>query len=127
MPEPRAVECLARVARRLVRASIVVAIMAAILGGAALVRSYQYYSQIVDARLAGGYLTSRPGLYAAPRVLQVGQKLSREKLVNALRRAGYLETSASNVWSGSFIAGERRLTLAGRRQSKAAGLGARWI
>src|SRR6185503_19029246 len=50
-----------------------------------------------------GYLTSRPGLYAAPRVLQPGQKLSREKLITALRRAGYLETNASNVWSGSFI------------------------
>src|SRR6185369_17178503 len=53
-------------------------------------------------RLATGYLTSRPGLYAAPRVLEAGQKLSREKLVAVLRRAGYLETSASDVWSGSF-------------------------
>jgi penicillin-binding protein 1B len=106
VPEPRAVDWLARVARRLVRASIVVVIMASILGGEALVRSYKYYSQIIDARLAGGYLTSRPGLYAAPRVLQVGQKLSREKLITVLRRAGYLETSASNVWSGSFVASE---------------------
>jgi penicillin-binding protein 1B len=106
VPEPRAVEWLVRVARRLVRASIVVAIMATIVSGEALVRSYKYYSQIIEARLASGYLTSRPGLYAAPRVLQVGQKLSREKLIKALRRAGYLETSASNVWSGSFIGSE---------------------
>jgi penicillin-binding protein 1B len=120
VPEPGAVEWLARVARRLVRASIVVVIMASVLGGEALVRSYKYYSQIIDARLASGYLTSRPGLYAAPRVLQVGQKLSREKLITVLRRAGYLETSASNVWSGSFIAGESAIDVqpgrSGRKQ-----------
>jgi penicillin-binding protein 1B len=68
----------------------------------AMMRSYNYYSRIVDARLANGYLTSRPGLYAAPRVLQVGQKLSQEKLLNILRRAGYVESSASDIWSGSF-------------------------
>jgi hypothetical protein len=103
VPEPRAVEWLARAGRRLIKLSVVVMIMTLILGGEALLRSYKYYSQIIDARLATGYLTSRPGLYAAPRVLQAGQKLSPEKLINALRRAGYLETSASNVWSGSFI------------------------
>jgi penicillin-binding protein 1B len=35
-------------------------------------------------------------------VLEAGQKLSREKLTVVLRRAGYLETNASDVWSGSF-------------------------
>src|SRR6476660_3741495 len=85
------------------RIAVLVIIAAAVIGADALVRSYRYYSQIIDARLASGYLTSRPGLYTAPRVLQAGQKLSREQLVNALRRAGYLETRASNVWNGSFI------------------------
>ncbi|HEV2834765.1 MAG TPA: PBP1A family penicillin-binding protein [Pyrinomonadaceae bacterium] len=103
VPEPRVVEWLASVSRRLIRLSVVVSLVALILGGEATVRSYNYYSQIIDARLASGYLTSRPGMYAAPRVLQAGQKLSIEKLVIALRRAGYLETSASNVWSGSFV------------------------
>ena len=76
--------------------------LALIVGGDSLVRSYKYYSRMIDARLAHGYLTSRPGLYAAPRVLEPGQKLSQEKLVNILRRAGYLESAASDVWSGSF-------------------------
>jgi transcription-repair coupling factor (superfamily II helicase) len=67
-----------------------------------MMHSYGYYSRIVDARLAHGYLTSRPGLYAAPRVLQAGQKLSQEKLLSILRRAGYVESEASDVWSGSF-------------------------
>ncbi|HEY8411214.1 MAG TPA: hypothetical protein VIK76_07425, partial [Pyrinomonadaceae bacterium] len=106
MPDARAVEWLAQVSRSLIRLSVFAVLVAAPLGGDALVRSYNYYSQIIDARLASGYLTSRPGLYAAPRVLQPGQKLSRDKLVSILRRAGYLETSASNVWSGSFVASE---------------------
>lgn len=90
------------VRRRCVRLGLVLFAIVFALAADALVRSYNFYSQIIDARLATGYLTSRPGLYAAPRVLQAGQKLSPEKLVNALRRAGYIETNASNVWSGSF-------------------------
>jgi penicillin-binding protein 1B len=84
---------------RLVCAVLAVALIA---GGDALLSSYKYYSRIIDARLATGYLTSRPGLYAAPRSLQAGQKLSRAELVTALRRAGYVRSEGSNVWSGSF-------------------------
>lgn len=87
---------------RFVRLAAVLLIIALAIGANAFARSYQYYSQIIDARLASGYLTSRPGLYAAPRVLQAGQKITREKLVAALRRAGYVETKASDAWSGSF-------------------------
>ena len=90
------------VRRRFIRLGLALFIIGFAIAADALLRSYTYYSRIIDARLATGYLTSRPGLYAAPRVLQTGQKLSREKLVNALRRAGYIETNASNVWSGSF-------------------------
>ncbi|HET6890988.1 MAG TPA: PBP1A family penicillin-binding protein, partial [Pyrinomonadaceae bacterium] len=49
-----------------------------------------------------GYLTSRPGLYAAPRTIRVGQGYSRDDLVSVLRRAGYVESEASQIWSGSF-------------------------
>lgn len=87
-------------------APIVIVLSFAVLAfaGDAVVRSYVHHAQIIDARLATGYLTSRPGLYAAPRVLQMGQKFSVEKLVTTLRRAGYLESTASGVWSGSFTA-----------------------
>ena len=88
--------------RGLVRLGLVSFIIALAIGADVLVRSYTYYSQIIDARLASGYLTSRPGLYAAPRVLQAGQKLSAGRLITILRRAGYTESKASNVWSGSF-------------------------
>ena len=86
----------------IVRTLLGLCALSVIAAGDSLFRSYKYYSRIIDARLAHGYLTSRPGLYAAPRVLQVGQKLSQEKLVNVLRRAGYVESTASDVWSGSF-------------------------
>jgi penicillin-binding protein 1B len=73
-----------------------------IVGGDSLLSSYKYYSRIIDARLASGYLTSRPGLYAAPRRIQSGQKLPPADLIRALRRAGYVESEGSNVWSGTF-------------------------
>jgi penicillin-binding protein 1B len=77
-------------------------VIALALGGDSLLSSYKYYSRIIDARLASGYLTSRPGLYAAPRLLRPGQKLSQTDLIVALRRAGYVKSEGSNVWSGSF-------------------------
>ena len=100
LPDPRRI----RVKRRFVRLGLVLLLTACAIAADGIASSYRYYSQIIDARLASGYLTSRPGLYAAPRVLAAGQKLSREKLVAVLRRAGYLETNASDVWSGSFCA-----------------------
>ena len=90
--------------RRIVRLGLVFLLMAAAIAADALASSYRYYSQIIDARLATGYLTSRPGLYAAPRVLEAGQKLTPAKLIAILQRAGYVESCAcaSDVWSGSF-------------------------
>ena len=103
---------------RCVRVGLVLLVIASTIGVGALIRSYRFYSQIIDARLASGYLTSRPGLYAAPRVLQTGQKLSREKLVAALRRAGYLESKASDVWSGSFTVSDAAIDIRPGRASK---------
>ncbi|HKS26649.1 MAG TPA: PBP1A family penicillin-binding protein [Pyrinomonadaceae bacterium] len=90
-----------RARRILFRSAIALAVlMTASL--AFLIYSYISYSKIVDDRLASGYLTSRAGIYAAPRSLRTGQALSRDRLVELLRRAGYVETDASDVWSGSF-------------------------
>ena len=84
-----------------------------------LIYSYISYSRIVDARLANGYLTSRAGIYAAPRTLRTGQTLKRDGLVALLRRAGYLESEASDVWSGSFTAQENVVEIHPRRVSAA--------
>ncbi len=77
--------------------------------------SYNHYAGLVDARLRSGYLTSRAGIYAAPRTLRAGQTISRDALVELLRRAGYIETSASDVWSGSFTAREDAIEIRPRR------------
>lgn len=91
--------------RRLIIQSIIASLVIALgLGITFLILSYVSYSKIVDARLANGYLTSRAGIYAAPRTLRAGQTLSRDGLVELLRRAGYIEMNASDVWSGSFTA-----------------------
>lgn len=90
-----------RARRILLRSSVIAAVLLTV-SLAFLIYSYISYSKIVDDRLASGYLTSRAGIYAAPRTLRTGQSLSRDRLVELLRRAGYVETNASDVWSGSF-------------------------
>ncbi len=88
-----------RVAFRLIASLVAIA---AIVGFGTLLRSYNYYAKLIDARLATGYLTSRPGIYAAPRVLRLGQGLSPDQLALTLRRAGYVEKEGSDLWSGTF-------------------------
>jgi len=74
--------------------------------------SYSSYAQIIDERLARGYLTSRAGLYAAPRKLRVGQKISRDGLTALLKRAGYVEgETASAAWNGSFLIKENAIEI----------------
>jgi penicillin-binding protein 1B len=82
------------------------AIVLVLIGLAAgFVHTYRSYARIVDERLARGYLSSRAGIYAAPRTLRAGQKYSPVQLSQALRRAGYIESdAASEVWNGSFAA-----------------------
>ena len=86
-------------ALRVLAALVVVAVISA---AALFAYLYSHYSKIVDARLASGYLTSRAGVYAAPRTLRAGQRLTPERLAEALRRAGYVEGEASRVWNGRF-------------------------
>lgn len=95
-------------------------ILAAVAGADSLVRSYKYYSRLIDARLASGYLTSRPGIYAAPRSIRSGQKLSIENITGLLRRAGYVQVSNNDVWSGTFAATNKSVTIKPARSKKGA-------
>lgn len=103
-------------------------VIALVVGGDTLLRSYKYYSRIIDARLASGYLTSRPGLYATARTIQFGQKISRPALLDTLRRAGYIDSEtgsasanaspiANIVWNGSFSQTERAIEIRPARRS----------
>jgi penicillin-binding protein 1B len=94
---------LAKAQSRKVRITIATLLLALISLGVFLIHSYRSYAKIVDERLARGYLTSRAGIYAAPRTLRAGQQFSPGGLAAALRRAGYVESEdASEVWNGSF-------------------------
>src|SRR2546422_5642402 len=101
---PAPIKARARKRRRLVARTLLTSFIISLVSASTfLVASYRSYAKIVDARLAHGYLTSRAGIYAAPRVLRPGQKFSRDQLVAVLRRAGYVESvDASEVWNGSF-------------------------
>ena len=92
-----------RVFRHTMRIAVVVCAVATVSLSILLIRSYRSYARLIDERLTHGYLTSRAGIYAAPRTLRPGQKLTRDGLAVALRRAGYVESEAvSEVWNGSF-------------------------
>jgi penicillin-binding protein 1B len=90
----------------------VLAVITATFAAYLLASSYNSYAQIIDERLARGYLTSRPGLYAAPRKLQAGQKISIENLAALLKRTGYIEgENASVAWNGSFLSKENSIEI----------------
>jgi penicillin-binding protein 1B len=89
--------------KRLFRIAATVIAVALISLAIFFIHSYRTYAKLVDDRLDHGYLTSRAGIYAAPRTLRPGQKYSPEHLAEVLRRAGYIESeAASGVWNGSF-------------------------
>jgi penicillin-binding protein 1B len=77
---------------RFFRIGLTVFLLAIVSLTAFFINSYRSYAKLVDARLAHGYLTSRSGVYSAPRILRRGQKLSSVNLAAALRRAGYVES-----------------------------------
>ncbi|HEY0348061.1 MAG TPA: hypothetical protein VGC60_07875, partial [Pyrinomonadaceae bacterium] len=92
-----------RKVKRLFRITATVIAVALISLAIFFIHSYRTYARLVDDRLGHGYLTSRAGIYAAPRTLRPGQKYSPEHLAEVLRRAGYIESeAASEVWNGSF-------------------------
>ncbi|MDT5269329.1 MAG: penicillin-binding protein [Acidobacteriota bacterium] len=88
--------------RRVLRVLSALTVAAVVAIAATFAYLYSHYSKVVDARLASGYLTSRAGIYAAPRTLREGQSMTVERLAEVLRRAGYVEGEASRVWNGQF-------------------------
>ena len=101
-----------RLFARTLRISAVILLIVVAFTSILLVRSYRAYAKLVDDRLAHGYLTTRAGIYAAPRTLRVGQKLTRDGLAGSLRRAGYVESdSVSEVWNGSFTIADNSIEI----------------
>jgi penicillin-binding protein 1B len=90
--------------RRIIRFILFLFIALGVSSFVSALYSYKHYAKLVDARLSAGYLMSRAGIYAAPRVLRVGSRMTPERLVEILRRADYVEgEQMSDVWNGSFV------------------------
>jgi penicillin-binding protein 1B len=63
---------------------------------------YIRYQKIIDARMKGQIFETSARLYAAPRVLEVGDKISPSEIASQLRRAGYAEDGHSESKLGSY-------------------------
>jgi penicillin-binding protein 1B len=81
--------------------------------------SYRSFAALIDQQIAGGYFRSHAGLYAAPRIIEKGARLTKDQLATALQRAGYAPDSGSNVWNGSFQVSEQRIRILPRRGTEA--------
>ena len=80
--------------------------------------SYSSFAQLIDQQIAGGYLRSHAGLYAAPRIIEKGARLSKDQLATSLQRAGYARDKASNIWNGSFQMSENSIRILPRQGSE---------
>jgi len=74
-----------RVLRRTMRIGGGIFAIATISFSFLLIKSYRSYARLVDERLTHGYLTSRAGIYAAPRTLRPGQKMRSEEHTSELQ------------------------------------------
>ncbi|MFN2511333.1 MAG: transglycosylase domain-containing protein [Pyrinomonadaceae bacterium] len=85
--------------------------------GVLVYNSYNSFAQLIDQQIAGGYLRSHAGLYAAPRIIEKGALLSKDRLATSLQRAGYARDKASNIWNGSFQMTETGIRILPRQGS----------
>ncbi len=81
--------------------------------------SYRSFAAVIDQQIAGGYLRSHAGLYAAPRIIEKGARLTKDQLATALQRAGYASNKASNIWNGSFQVSEQNIRIKPRQGTEA--------
>jgi penicillin-binding protein 1B len=81
--------------------------------------SYRSFAHVIDQQIAGGYLRSHAGLYAAPRIIEKGARLKKEQLAIALQRAGYARDRVSNIWNGSFQVSENQIRISPRQGTEA--------
>jgi penicillin-binding protein 1B len=100
-------------------------VLTAIIGVVAVFtyNSYRKFAELIDQQIEGGFLRSHAGLYAAPRVIERGARLSRDQLAVSLQRAGYAPNQASNIWNGSFQVSDRGIRILPRQGTDSA----QWI
>lgn len=83
---------------------IISAIVFSIIGFLSYKHFYDQYESIVKNRMQSGFWQSRAGIYAAPQVLKVGQKISLDELESKLLRSGYVSNkSPDSFWNGTYL------------------------
>ncbi len=93
---------------RMLRGLLIVALAGLFLGACVFGILYFKYQSIVDDRLAAGPLFANAAqVYAAPREVRVGQRLSVEFIAQDLRRAGY----NTNPQLGTFTVSGNRIQI----------------
>ena len=109
--------------RRKIRIAITVAAGVLIIGLTAamgiVVSAYREFSAVIDQQIATGFLKSHAGLYAAPRVIEKGARLTKDQLVTTLQAAGYARNQASSIWNGSFEVDRSEIRILPRRGAEA--------
>jgi penicillin-binding protein 1B len=80
-----------------------------------VISAYRNFSVLIDQQIASGYLRSRAGFYAAPRVIEKGARMTKEQLAATLQKAGYTRNTASNIWNGSFEVNDDDIRILPRR------------
>ncbi len=88
-------------ARPLWETALAIVAIVATLGLLLMGITFSYYSakykQVVDERLARPLFTQTPRIYAAPREVRAGQKLSARSIALDLRSAGYTESTSTSA------------------------------
>ena len=75
----------------LLRAALVIFLVAGALFTALFSYYYVKYDRIIDARFKGPVFATSAKIYAIPKTLRVGEKISAQEVAAELRRAGYSE------------------------------------
>ncbi len=59
--------------------------------------TYVHYSRLIDEKLKDGPFPNTSMIFASPRVLNVGEEISRDEIIRALRNAGYGESKSNRM------------------------------
>lgn len=108
--------------RKAITCCKVIALASFLLFGIAAIlayNSYRSFALMIDQQIAGGYLRSHAGLYAAPRTIEKGARLTKDKLAAVLQQAGYAPNRASDIWNGSFQMNEQSVRILPRQGTEA--------
>jgi penicillin-binding protein 1B len=81
----------------LVRGMIAAVLLVGLVGLIVFSHFYNTYAHIVDERLKQPLFANTAKIYAAPREVRLGQKLSERIIANELREAGYTTDGASRL------------------------------